>query len=113
MSNVYVVGSAMTVFGRHLERSLEDMAGEALQGALKDAGCKIGDLGSAFYSGITNGTLQGQTAIPGQVVFSKIGVTGIPVFNVENACASGTSALYLAVQNVKSGACDIALAIGA
>jgi len=113
MSNVYVVGSAMTVFGRHLERSLEDLAGEALQGALKDAGCSIGDIGTAFYSGITNGTLQGQTAIPGQVVFSKIGISGIPVFNVENACASGTSGLYLAIQSVKSGACDIALAIGA
>ncbi|MFO1392722.1 MAG: thiolase family protein [Steroidobacteraceae bacterium] len=113
MSNVYVVGSAMTVFGRHLERSLEDLAGEALQGALKDAGCSIGDIGTAFYSGITNGTLQGQTAIPGQVVFSKIGISGIPVFNVENACASGTSGFYLAIQSVKSGACDIALAIGA
>ena len=113
MSNVYVVGSAMTVFGRHLERSLDDLAHEALQGALKDAGCAVGDLGAAFYSGITNGTLQGQTAIPGQVVFSKIGIEGIPVFNVENACASGSSAFHLAVQYVKAGVCDVALAIGA
>jgi acetyl-CoA acetyltransferase len=112
MSNVYVVGSAMTVFGRHLERSLDDLAREALQGALKDAGCAISDLGTAFYAGITNGPLQGQFAIPGQVVFSKIGVEGIPVFNVENACASGSSAFHLAVQTVKAGTCDVALAIG-
>ena len=112
MSNVYVVGSAMTVFGRHLERSLDDLAREALQGALKDAGCAISDLGTAFYAGITNGPLQGQFAIPGQVVFSKIGVEGIPVFNVENACASGSSAFHLAVQTVKAGSCDVALALG-
>jgi len=112
MSNVYVMGSAMTVFGRHPERSLDDLAREALQGALKDAGCAISDLGTAFYAGITNGPLQGQFAIPGQVVFSKIGIEGIPVFNVENACASGSSAFHLAVQTVKAGTCDVALAIG-
>ena len=112
MSNVYVVGSAMTVFGRHPERPLDDLAREALQGALKDAGCAISDLGTAFYAGITNGPLQGQFAIPGQVVFSKIGIEGIPVFNVENACASGSSAFHLAVQTVKAGTCDVALAIG-
>ncbi len=113
MSNVYVVGSAMTVFGRHPERSLDDLAGEALQGALKDAGCAIADLGTAFYSGMTNGPLQGQISIPGQVVFSKIGIEGIPVFNVENACASGSSAFHLALQSVRAGSCDVALALGA
>ena len=113
MSNIYVVGSAMTVFGRHPERSLDDLAGEALQGALKDADCAIGDLGTAFYAGMTNGPLQGQISIPGQVVFSKIGIEGIPVFNVENACASGSSAFHLALQSVKAGSCDVALALGA
>jgi acetyl-CoA acetyltransferase len=103
----------MTVFGRHIDRSLDDLAREALQGALKDAGCAVGDLGAAYYSGITNGTLQGQFAIPGQVVFSKIGVEGIPMYNVENACASGSSAFNLAVQSIKAGTCDVALAIGA
>ena len=113
MSKIYIAGIAMTVFGRHLERSVEDLAGEALRGALKDAGCTPGDIGTAFYSGITNGTLQGQTAIPGQVVFSKIGLEGVPMFNVENACASGSTAVHLAVQHLKAGSCDVALALGA
>ena len=39
MTDIYIAGIAMTVFGRHLERSLHDLAGEALHGALKDAGC--------------------------------------------------------------------------
>jgi acetyl-CoA acetyltransferase len=113
MSNIYIVGSAMTVFGRHPERSLDDMAGEALNGALKDAGCAVTDIGVAYYAGLTNGPLQGQSSIPGQVVFSKIGIEGIPVYNVENACASGSSAFNLAVQSLKAGTCDVALALGA
>jgi acetyl-CoA acetyltransferase len=113
MSTVYIAGIAMTVFGRHPERSLHDLAGEALQGALKDAGCQISDLGIAYYAGMTNGPLQGQIAIPGQVVFSKIGISEIPVYNIENACASGSSAFNLAVQSLRAGTTDVALAIGA
>jgi acetyl-CoA acetyltransferase len=113
MENVYVIGAAMTVFGRHLERPLEDLAAEALNGALEDAGCVRGDIGSAFYAGMTNGPLQGQISIPGQVVLSKIGISGIPIFNVENACASGSSAFHLALQSVRAGAADVALALGA
>ncbi|MCC7042162.1 MAG: thiolase family protein [Burkholderiales bacterium] len=113
MTAVYIAGIAMTVFGRHLDRSLHDLAGEALQGALKDAGCAIADIGAAYYSGMTNGALQGQLAIPGQVVFGRIGIEGIPVYNVENACASGSSAVNLAVQSLRAGTTDVALAIGA
>src|SRR5258707_984793 len=105
MSTIYVAGVGMTVFGRHLERSLDDMAGEALNIALRDADCSAADLGAAFYSGMTNGSLQGQLAIPGQVVLGKVGIAGIPIFNVENACASGSTALHLAVQHLKAGAC--------
>ena len=113
MSNIYIAGIAMTVFGRHLDRSLDDLAREALQRALRDAGCHADAIRAAFYAGITNGPLQGQLSIPGQVVFSKIGLEGIPVFNVENACASGSTAVHLAVRELQSGACDVALALGA
>jgi acetyl-CoA acetyltransferase len=113
MTRLYIAGIAMTVFGRHLERSLHDLAGEALHGALKYAGCVAADIGAAYYSGMTNGALQGQISVPGQVIFSKIGIEGIPVFNVENACASGSSAFHLALQSLKAGATDVALAIGA
>ncbi len=113
MTRLYVAGIAMTVFGRHLERSLHDLAGEALQHALRDAGCAAADIGAAYYSGMTNGALQGQISVPGQVIFSKIGIERIPVFNVENACASGSSAFHLALQSLRAGATDVALAIGA
>lgn len=112
MSTIYIAGIAMTVFGRHLERSLEDLAREALQGALKDAGCDIKDVEAAYYAGITNGPLQGQFAIPGQVVLSKLGIEQIPIFNIDNGCAAGSSAVHLAVQSLKAGSADVALAIG-
>ena len=113
MDNIYVVGIGMTHFGRHIERSLEDLTGEALNAALKDAGCEKSDIQAAFYSGVTQGYLQGQNFIPGQIALSKNGIEGIPVFNLENGCAAGSSAFHLAVQMLKAGTCDLALAIGA
>lgn len=113
MQTVYIAGIAMTVFGRHPERDLSDLASVALEGALRDAGCSRADVGAAFYSGMTNGPLQGQVAIPGQVVLARIGVEGIPIFNVENACASGSSAVNLAIQSLRAGVTDVALALGA
>ncbi|KAI3605952.1 3-ketoacyl-CoA thiolase (plasmid) [Cupriavidus necator H850] len=112
MSDIYVAGIAMTVFGRHLERSLDNLAKEALDSALKDAGCQASDIGTAFYAGATNGYLQGQILVPGQVVFGKIGITGIPTFNVEAACASGSMAFHLAIQSLRAGSTDVALALG-
>jgi acetyl-CoA acetyltransferase len=111
--SVYVVGVGMTQFGRHIERPLTSLAQEALDAALRDAGAELSDIQEAYYSGVTQGPLQGQTAAPGQMVFAQIGLTGLPVYNVENACASGTSGFQLAVQALRAGSCDVALAIGA
>lgn len=113
MTPIYIAGIAMTVFGRHLDRTVHDLAQEALDGAVKDANCKVSDIGVAFYSGMTQGYLQGQATIPGQVVFSKIGIDSIPIYNVENACASGSTAFHLAIQSLRAGNTDVALALGA
>ncbi|WP_296493458.1 thiolase family protein [Rhodoferax sp.] len=113
MTTVYIAGIAMTVFGRHLEIPVHELAREALNCAVKDANCKISDIGVAFYSGMTQGFLQGQFSIPGQVVFSKIGIDSIPIYNVENACASGSTAFNLAIHHLRGGSADVALALGA
>jgi acetyl-CoA acetyltransferase len=112
MNEIYVAGIGMTPFGRLLDRSVYDMVGEAVGLALKDAGCGTADLGVAFYGSMTNGSFQGQTAIPGPIAMRRLGIEGIPVFSVENACATGSSAFNLAVQSLKAGSCDIALAVG-
>jgi acetyl-CoA acetyltransferase len=103
----------MTPFGRHLDRAVHDLAREALDDALSDARCGIADIGAAFYSGVTQGVLQGQAAIPGHVVLSKIGIHSIPIYNVESACASGGTAFHLAVQTLRAGGADVALVLGA
>lgn len=113
MSGAWIAGVGMTVFGRHLTTSLGDLAREALDAALADAGAMRDQIQTAFYSGVTASVLTGQTAIPGQVVLGAIGLDRLPVINIENACASGTSAFNLAVQAVESGAADVALALGA
>ena len=112
-SNIYVVGVGMTQFGRHLLRSVASLAEEAVAAALKDAAISMADIQQAYYGGVTQSPLQGQHAVPGQVVFARIGLVGLPVYNVENACASGTSAFQMAVQALRAGACDVALALGA
>ena len=112
MEPVYIAGIAMTQFGRHLERTIEDLAREALGGALKDAGAARADIGTAFYAGITSGPLHGQFSISGQVTLGQIGIEGIPIYNLENACGTGSSAVNLAVQSLRAGVTDVALAIG-
>ena len=113
MSPVYVAGVGVTPFGRHLERPVHELARDALESTLRDAGCRASDLDAAFYSGITQGFLQGQVAIPGHVVFSKIGIHSIPIYNVESACASGGTAFHLAVQTLRGGSSDVAVVLGA
>lgn len=112
MNDIYVVGVGMTPFGRLLDRTVYDMVDEAVGLALKDAGANTTDIGSAYYSTMTNGMLQGQTGIPGPIAMRRIGIEGVPVFSVENACASGSSAFNLATLALRAGQCDIALAVG-
>ncbi|HQR24373.1 MAG TPA: thiolase family protein [Steroidobacteraceae bacterium] len=113
MAKVYVIGVGMTPFGRHPEKSVAQLAGEAIAVALADAGCTREDVGAAYYAGASNGPLQGQYTIPGPIALRRAGFGGIPVYSIENACASGSSAFSLAVQALEAGACDVALAVGA
>ncbi|SAL83757.1 thiolase [Caballeronia choica] len=113
MNDIYVVGIGMTAFGRLLEKSVYDMVEEAVGLALKDAGCATADIGCAYYGTMTNGQFQGQTAIPGPIAMRRLGIEGVPVVTVENACATGSSAFNLATLALRAGSCDIALAVGA
>ena len=92
MNNIYVAGVGMTPITGLLDRSVYDLVGEAVGLALKDAACGTGNIGAAYYATMTNGQFQGQTAIPGPIAMRRLGLEGIPVFTVENACASRTAA---------------------
>jgi acetyl-CoA acyltransferase len=113
MRPVYVAGVGMTLFAKQLERSLKDLAGEAALAALRDAGIGADAVQGCWFANAVAGSITGQEMVAAQVTLRHVGLAGIPMFNVENACASASSAFHMAWQAVASGACDVALAIGA
>src|SRR4051812_11217982 len=97
----------MTKFGKHPDKDTVDLASEAALGALKDAGVSMKDMGV-----LAAGNLMAASAGVGQMLQKQIGQTGIPVYNVANACATGATALRTAVMAIKAGECDYGLAVG-
>jgi acetyl-CoA acetyltransferase len=113
MQDIYIVGVGMTPFGRMPDIDIKTLTRRAVTGALADAGIEASNLNAAYFSNATQGHMENQHMIRGQVALRAMGIERIPVANVENACASASTALNLAVNFVKAGAGDVALAIGA
>lgn len=110
---VYIAGVAMTNFGNHADSSVAELTRAAVHDSVSDAGIALSDVDSAFFGNTTQGALEGQLMIGGQVVLRAAGLEGIAMYNVENACATGSTAFNLAVQHVRAGASEVALAVGA
>ncbi len=108
-----IAGVGMTRFGRFLERPLADLAREAAHEALADAGASPRDIQAIVFANATQGALEGQHGIRGQAALDGFGFGHAAVINVENACASASTALHLASTMVASGAYDAVLALGA
>lgn len=113
MQSIYIIGVGMTPFGRHLDKSVKQLTAWAVEDALKDAGCDRRHIGSAFFGNTTQGHFDGQHMIRGQVALLPLGIEGIPIYNLEGACASSSHAFNLAVTQLRAGVSDIALAVGA
>jgi len=110
--NAYVAGVGMTRFGKHLDRGMKSLGGEAIEAALKDAGIDKRQLQAAWMANAAGGLITGQEMISGQVILRSVGIGRIPVVNVENACASASSAFHQAAAMVTAGLYDIVLAVG-
>lgn len=104
--NVWILGIHMTKFGKHKDKDTLDLGAEAVFGALQDAGVTMRDIGV-----IGAGNLFGSGF--GQQLQKQVGQTGIPVYNVANACATGATALRVAIMAVKAGEVGMGLAVGA
>jgi len=105
--DLWILGIHMTKFGKHTDRDLVDLAAEAALGALADGGVTMDDMGV-----LAAGNLMQAAGGIGQQLQKQIGQTGIPVYNVVNACATGATALRTAAMAVKAGEADYGLAVG-
>jgi len=105
--DVWILGIKMTKFGKHTDKDIVDLASEAALGALADGGVTMKQMGV-----LAAGNLMNAGGGIGQALQKQIGQTGIPVYNVANACATGATALRVAYMAVKSGEADYGMAVG-
>jgi acetyl-CoA acetyltransferase len=110
--NAVIAGIGMTRFGKHMETGLKALGAEAVQAALKDAEIDPPAVQAAFVGNAAAGLVTGQECIRGQVILRSIGMGRLPVINVENACASSSTALNQACAMVSAGYYDVVLALG-
>ena len=106
MSEIYIAGCAMTPFGRHIEHTAPDLAQAAILGALADAAVARTDIEATYCANVFGGM------ILGQVVLRDLEMGGPPIYNVENACASGATALHLARHALLAGQYETVLIFG-
>jgi acetyl-CoA acyltransferase len=106
-NSVWILGAAMTKFGRYPEKDVVDLGSEAALAAMADAGVTIHDM---EVLGV--GCLAESGTGPGQRIQKQIGQTGIPVYNVANACATGATAIRTVYLTIMAGEADTGLAIG-
>ncbi|MHA2008031.1 MAG: thiolase family protein [Promethearchaeota archaeon] len=109
---VYIIGVGMVRFAKLPGRTMKSMTGESAENALKDCGLSKGDLEAAWFSNSGWGQSEYQHCIRGQVALSTHGIDKIPITNVENACAGGSSAFHNAWLSIKAGVYNVSLAIG-
>ena len=111
--SAYVLGVGMIRFDKHPDKSIKQMTAEAVDELLKDVAVDKNDIEAAWFSNSGWGLSQGQHCIRGQVALAPVGIQGIPITNVENACAGGSSALHAAWTAIRAGLYDLVLAVGA
>jgi acetyl-CoA acetyltransferase len=107
MRNTFLLGGGMTRFGRHADTPAEQLAVGACLDAVKDSGLELRDIQAAYFGHVTLGMTFGAR------VLDALGIAGIPVVNVENACASSSTALHLACVALAAGQYERVLVVGA
>ena len=104
---VFIAGAAVHPFGKHRDTPADQLGYLAVSDLMSTAGVEPGQVDIGFGGSVYGGSLLAQR------VLQRVGISGQPVFTIENACASGASAVHLAWQAVASGAADCAVAFGA
>jgi acetyl-CoA acetyltransferase len=113
MNRVMIAGVGMTPFGKTPGRGVRDLARTASAEALADAGVDAAAVQKVFFGNAVAGVVSHQEMIRSEVVFRDDELAGTPMINVENACASGSSALQLGWEAVGGGRTECVLVVGA
>jgi len=108
-----IIGAGMTAFGKFLDRSVRQLSDEAVRAALNDAGIQAAQVDQVYFSNAVAGLITGQEMVRGQAALRHTGLAGKPIVNVENACASGSTAFWLAYNAVRAGQAEVAVVVGA
>ena len=112
-SGIFIVGVGMTPLGKMPGRAVKDLTREAVTNALEDAGACVDQIDAAWFANTRQPMLEGQNTVRGQIALRPLGFEGIPIANIENACASGSTALLQSVAYLKAGMASVALVVGA
>ncbi|MDN3059776.1 thiolase family protein [Streptomyces sp. SRF1] len=112
MPQAVIAGAGSTTFGRFPSSTVRSLASDAARHALSDAGVAPDQIEQVYFSNAASGLLTGQEMIRGQVALRDLGLSSVPVINVENACASGSTAVHLAATAIAAGEADIVLVVG-
>lgn len=112
MRDVYIAGTGMTPFNRHIDKTYAQLTAAAVTAAMSDAGCQVADVDMAIYASVAQDSVANEMVVPGEFALRAMGFGGLPVFNVENACASSTTALQIAATYIATGQADVVLVAG-
>jgi acetyl-CoA acetyltransferase len=112
-NKVMVAGGAVGPFGRHLARSLPDLANEAIVEAVAAARVARSDIAAAFVGNAFGGAITDQESILAQTLLAPAGICGIPMRTIKNACSSGADAVHLGWSAIAYGQYDCVLVLGA
>ena len=112
LAPVYIVGIGMTHFGKRFDESVKSLTASVTNAALADAGVTSQDIQAAWFSNTRQPMLEGQNTIRGQIALKHAGIEGVPIVNIENACASGSTAVLQAMNAIRAGMVELALVVG-
>ena len=111
--DIAVAGIGWTALGKHETRSVKDLVAEAVAAALADAVLPAERIEAALFANTRQPILEGQNAVRGQIALAPLGIGAIPIVDVENACASGSSAVALGADMIRAGRAQSVLVVGA
>jgi benzoylsuccinyl-CoA thiolase BbsB subunit len=106
MTDVSVIGVGMVPFGKYPNRPVTDLAWPAVKAAIQDAGVPLKAIEVAYCGTVFGGMMSGQR------ILARVGLSGIPITNIENACSSSATAFKQAVAAIRGGECEVALVVG-